>query len=97
MYLISKKVQFKKDKTEAEDGVPYGFGFFHFVFATGAMYFAMLLISWNPHHPMKRWTIDIGWTSTWVRIVNEWLAVCLYIWMLVAPIVCKSRQTTESV
>ena len=25
-----------------------------------------------------RWTIDVGWTSTWVRIVNEWLAVCVY-------------------
>ncbi|GKB96116.1 probable serine incorporator [Tanacetum coccineum] len=24
------------------------------------------------------WTIDVGWTSTWVRIVNEWLAVCVY-------------------
>lgn len=25
-----------------------------------------------------RWTIDVGWTSTWVRIVNEWIAVCVY-------------------
>lgn len=25
-----------------------------------------------------RWTIDVGWTSTWVRIVNEWLAVGVY-------------------
>ncbi|CAL5339336.1 unnamed protein product [Camellia sinensis] len=92
------QVQFKKKERESEDDVPYGFGFFHFVFATGAMYFAMLLIGWNTHHTMKRWTIDVGWTSTWVRIVNEWLAVCLYIWMLVAPIVWKSRQSVaESV
>lgn len=60
------------------DDVPYGYGFFHFVFATGAMYFAMLLIGWNSHHPMRKWTIDVGWTSTWVKIVNEWLAVCVY-------------------
>ncbi|CAL5400323.1 unnamed protein product [Camellia sinensis] len=72
------QVQFKKKERESEEDVPYGFGFFHFVFATGAMYFAMLLIGWNTHHTMKRWTIDVGWTSTWVRIVNEWLAVCLY-------------------
>ncbi|GMP59961.1 hypothetical protein CsSME_00023027 [Camellia sinensis var. sinensis] len=92
------QVQFKKKERESEEDVPYGFGFFHFVFATGAMYFAMLLIGWNTHHTMKRWTIDVGWTSTWVRIVNEWLAVCLYIWMLVAPIVWKSRQSVaESV
>lgn len=27
---------------------------------------------------MCRWTIDVGWTSTWVRILNELLAACLY-------------------
>lgn len=25
-----------------------------------------------------RWSIDVGWTSTWVKIVNEWLAAGLY-------------------
>nr|XP_011458210.1 PREDICTED: probable serine incorporator isoform X2 [Fragaria vesca subsp. vesca] len=95
--IDSKCFQFKKDETESEDDVPYGYGFFHFVFATGAMYFAMLLIGWNTNHSMKKWTIDVGWTSTWVRIVNEWIAVCVYLWMLVAPIIWKSRQTTESI
>lgn len=50
----SNKLQFKKDDVPEEDDVPYGYGFFHFVFATGAMYFAMLLIGWNPNHTMKR-------------------------------------------
>lgn len=95
--IDSQCFQFRKGETRLEDDVPYGYGFFHFVFATGAMYFAMLLISWNPHHTMKRWTIDVGWTSTWVRIVNEWLAVCVYLWMLVAPVIWKCRQTAESV
>ncbi|KAI8570993.1 hypothetical protein RHMOL_Rhmol01G0082200 [Rhododendron molle] len=95
--IDSQCFQFKKDVKESEDDVPYGFGFFHFVFATGAMYFAMLLISWNSHHTAKKWTIDVGWTSTWVRILNELLAACLYAWMLVAPSVWKSRQTAGSV
>ncbi|KAG9140812.1 hypothetical protein Leryth_022540 [Lithospermum erythrorhizon] len=97
--IDSQCFQFRKDNDkQEEDDVPYGYGFFHLVFATGAMYFAMLLISWNSHHSMKKWTIDVGWTSTWVRIVNEWLAVCVYIWMLVAPIIrkWKSSQTGES-
>jgi hypothetical protein len=34
----------KGDKAAEEDDAPYGYGFFHFVFATGAMYFAMLLV-----------------------------------------------------
>ena len=58
--IDSQCFQFKKDANsqgeveEKEDDVPYGYGFFHFVFATGAMYFAMLLIGWNTHHPMKK-------------------------------------------
>ncbi|KAM1046887.1 hypothetical protein ACFX2I_026280 [Malus domestica] len=76
--IDSKCFQFRKDETESEDDVPYGYGFFHFVFATGAMYFGMLLIGWNTHQSMRRFTIDVGWASTWVRIVNEWIAVCVY-------------------
>ncbi|XP_022749784.1 probable serine incorporator isoform X2 [Durio zibethinus] len=76
--IDSQCFQFRKKETPAEDALPYGYGFFHFVFATGAMYFAMLLIGWNTHHTIKKWTIDVGWTSTWVRIVNEWLAICVY-------------------
>ncbi|KAF3441937.1 hypothetical protein FNV43_RR15853 [Rhamnella rubrinervis] len=94
--IDSQCFQFRKGKIESEDDVPYGYGFFHFVFATGAMYFAMLLIGWNTHHAIKKWTIDVGWTSTWVRAINEWLAVCVYLWMLVAPVIWKSRQTAES-
>ncbi|RDY05933.1 Serine incorporator 3 [Mucuna pruriens] len=91
--IDSKCFQFRKDRTPTEDDVPYGYGFFHFVFATGAMYFAMLLIGWNSHHSMRKWTLDVGWTSTWVKIVNEWLAVCVYLWMLIAPIIWNSRHT----
>ncbi|GAB4832948.1 hypothetical protein Ancab_006968 [Ancistrocladus abbreviatus] len=93
--IDSQCFQFMKARVKAEDDVQYGYGFFHFVFATGAMYFAMLLIGWNTHHSMRKWTIDVGWTSTWVRIVNEWLAACVYIWMLVAPVILKKRQAGE--
>ncbi|KAH9625371.1 hypothetical protein KSS87_015200 [Heliosperma pusillum] len=93
--IDSQCFQFLKKETEEEEDVQYGYGFFHLVFATGAMYFAMLLVGWNSHHHMKKWTIDVGWTSTWVRIVNEWLAACVYIWMLVAPVILKNRQVSE--
>ncbi|KAJ1393503.1 Serine incorporator/TMS membrane protein [Sesbania bispinosa] len=53
--IDSKCFQIRKDDTPAEDDVPYGYGFFHFVFATGAMYFAMLLIGWNSHHSMRKY------------------------------------------
>ncbi|KAI3865693.1 hypothetical protein MKW92_033408 [Papaver armeniacum] len=94
--IDSKSFQFRKDEKQDENDVPYGYGFFHFVFSVGAMYFSMLLIGWNSHHTMQKWTIDVGWTSAWVRIVNEWLAACVYIWMLVAPLVWKQRQTGDN-
>ena len=43
-----------------------------------------------------RWTIDVGWASTWVRVVNEWLAAIVYIWMVIAPIVWKGGQVGSS-
>ncbi|XP_047057759.1 probable serine incorporator isoform X1 [Lolium rigidum] len=90
-------VQFKRTETESEDDdIPYGFGFFHFVFAMGAMYFAMLFLGWNAHQKMEKWTIDVGWASAWVRIGNEWLAAIAYIWMIISPIVWKSRQVVSS-
>ncbi|KAK9715310.1 hypothetical protein RND81_06G156300 [Saponaria officinalis] len=85
----------KETDDDVDDNVEYGYGFFHFVFAMGAMYFAMLLIGWNTHHPMQKWTIDVGWTSTWVRIVNEWLAAFVYIWMLVSPVILQSKKAVS--
>ncbi|CAL9123421.1 unnamed protein product [Musa acuminata var. zebrina] len=76
--IDSKCLQFRKTEADLEDDVPYGYGFFHFVFAMGAMYFAMLFVGWNAHNTMQKWTIDVGWVSTWVRIVNEWVAILVY-------------------
>ncbi|CAN1144676.1 Probable serine incorporator [Linum perenne] len=45
--MDSKSFQFRKEEMEEEDDIPYDYGFFHLVFALGAMYFAMLFISWN--------------------------------------------------
>ncbi|XP_042398429.1 probable serine incorporator isoform X1 [Zingiber officinale] len=88
---------FKKTEAESEDEVPYGYGFFHFVFAMGAMYFAMLFVGWNSKNTMPKWTIDVGWTSTWVRIVNEWVATLVYFWMLIAPLFWKSKTEADPV
>ncbi|PKA53829.1 hypothetical protein AXF42_Ash011308 [Apostasia shenzhenica] len=77
--IDSKCFQFKKkSEVASDDDVPYGYGFFHFVFAVGSMYFGMLFIGWDAHKSMQRWTIDVGWASTWVRVVNEWLAALVY-------------------
>ncbi|KAG0595085.1 hypothetical protein M758_UG138000 [Ceratodon purpureus] len=78
--IDSKSFSFKKrDEVQEDEKLPYSYGFFHFVFAMGAMYFAMLFVGRNLHQTMHKWSIDVGWTSTWVKIVNHWLAAALYI------------------
>ncbi|XP_062194665.1 uncharacterized protein LOC133897016 isoform X2 [Phragmites australis] len=93
--IDSKCLQFKKAEAE-EDDIPYGFGFFHFVFAMGAMYFAMIFVGWNANQTMEKWAIDVGWASTWVRVGNEWLAAIVYLWMMIAPIIWRSSQVGSS-
>ncbi|KAL4591032.1 hypothetical protein LXL04_003980 [Taraxacum kok-saghyz] len=74
----SQTFQLKKQEDQMEDDIPYRYGFFHLVFSLGAMYFAMLFISWNLDSSTRKWSIDVGWASTWVKIVNEWFAATIY-------------------
>ncbi|KAM7261508.1 hypothetical protein ACFE04_008875 [Oxalis oulophora] len=89
--IDSQSFQFKQDKAKSEDDIPYDYGFFHLVFSLGAMYFAMLFISWNLENSPRKWSIDVGWTSTWVKIVNEWFAATIYLWKLLSPIVRQPK------
>ncbi|KAK9072432.1 hypothetical protein SSX86_008866 [Deinandra increscens subsp. villosa] len=87
----SETFQLKKQEDQMEDDIPYAYGFFHLVFSLGAMYFAMLFISWNLDSSTKKWSIDVGWASTWVKIVNEWFAATIYLWKLISPIVRQPK------
>ncbi|KAK9725551.1 hypothetical protein RND81_05G153000 [Saponaria officinalis] len=89
--IDSESFQFRKDKVQEEDDIPYKYGFFHLVFSLGAMYFAMLFINWNLNSSTRKWSIDVGWASTWVKIVNEWLAAAIYMWKLLSPVVRQAK------
>ena len=52
--FLSLKIP-RKDGSGTDNKAPYSYGYFHFVFATGAMYFAMLFIGWNPHRIMHKY------------------------------------------
>ncbi|KAI7725428.1 hypothetical protein M8C21_020250 [Ambrosia artemisiifolia] len=89
--IDSQTFQLKKQEYQMEDDIPYSYGFFHLVFSLGAMYFAMLFISWNLDSSTRKWSIDVGWASTWVKIVNEWFAATIYLWKLISPIVRQPK------
>ncbi|XAR62739.1 hypothetical protein NMG60_11017600 [Bertholletia excelsa] len=89
----SQSFQFRKDKVKQEDDIPYNYGFFHMIFSLGAMYFAMLFINWNLDSSTRKWSIDVGWASTWVKIINEWFAATVYLWKLIYPVVKQIKIT----
>ncbi|KAL2230182.1 UNVERIFIED_CONTAM: Serine incorporator 2 [Sesamum indicum] len=97
--IDSQTFQFRKNGAQLlEDDVPYSYGFFHLVFSLGAMYFAMLFISWNLGSLTRKWSIDVGWASTWVKIVNEWFAATIYceyrsltVWKLIFPVLKETK------
>jgi hypothetical protein len=47
-------LQFNNTTELQDDDVPYGYGFFHLVFALGAMYIGMLFVGWNAHKTMEK-------------------------------------------
>ncbi|XP_059652317.1 uncharacterized protein LOC132299604 [Cornus florida] len=89
--IDSQSFQFRKDEVQQEDDIPYKYGFFHLIFSLGAMYFAMLFISWNLDSSTRKWSIDVGWASMWVKIVNEWFAATIYLWKLIYPVVKQTK------
>ncbi|CAA0816703.1 Serinc-domain containing serine and sphingolipid biosynthesis protein [Striga hermonthica] len=102
--IDSQSFQLRKNGSKLlEDDIPYGYGFFHLVFSLGAMYFAMLFISWNLGSLTRKWSIDVGWASTWVKIVNEWFAATIYMWKLIFPVLKEAKvvnhdeESTEQV
>ncbi|KAL5215738.1 hypothetical protein ABZP36_007139 [Zizania latifolia] len=93
--IDTRSFQFRNDDLQSEEDVPYSYEIFHIVFAVGAMYFAMLFINWELNHPTRKWSIDVGWASTWVKIINEWFAASIYIWRLVSPVVWRKQSAND--
>ncbi|KAJ1701940.1 hypothetical protein LUZ63_001719 [Rhynchospora breviuscula] len=93
--IDTRSFQFRKDQLQLEDDIPYNYGIFHFVFAMGSMYFAMLFISWDLNHPTREWSMDVGWASTWIKIINEWFAASIYLWKLLSPVMSKKVEDGE--
>ncbi|GER31381.1 serinc-domain containing serine and sphingolipidbiosynthesis protein [Striga asiatica] len=94
--IDSQSFQLRKNGSKLlEDDIPYGYGFFHLVFSLGAMYFAMLFISWNLGSLTRKWSIDVGWASTWVKIVNEWFAATIYLWKLIFPVLKETKVSNH--
>ncbi|KAH7522395.1 hypothetical protein FEM48_Zijuj07G0133700 [Ziziphus jujuba var. spinosa] len=90
--LEGEEIEEGKEKKENESRpVSYSYTFFHLIFALASMYSAMLLSGWTNAYESSD-LIDVGWTSTWVRIATEWVTAALYVWSLIAPLILPDRE-----
>ena len=70
--IDSQCFRFKKDvcsEGEEEDGVPYGCGFFHFVFATSV--FTCIIFSFYVNYSHPRRSVKISKRPLWSGRVSE--------------------------
>ncbi|OQR91827.1 serine incorporator-like [Achlya hypogyna] len=59
---------------------------FHLIMVFGGLYMAMVLTQWGSLHGLAD---DV---NMWVQIASQWIVLLLYVWTLVAPRVCTSRD-----
>jgi len=80
------------DETE---GTSYNYSFFHLSFALGGMYVCMLLTNWMTISGVRdesQYGVDSGYGSVWVKMATSWVAIGLYLWALVAPVILPDRE-----
>lgn len=83
-----------QDEVEDEHERPtYSYFFFHIIFALAAMYVGQLLTNWHTISGTNDGIIvDYGEASVWVKVVTGWVAILLYVWTIIAPVIFPDRD-----
>lgn len=74
-----------------EDGVTYNYTFFHLSLCMASLYIMMTLTNWympDTDYQVMRSTMP----AVWVKISSSWTGLAIYLWTLVAPLVCSGRD-----
>eukprot|EP01135_Chromosphaera_perkinsii_P004146 Nk52_evm53s270 gene=Nk52_evmTU53s270 len=78
---------------DEKDGVTYNYSFFHLIFFLACLYVTMLLTDWQTLGGSDASVhIGHGWASVWVKVISSWLALGIYVWTMVAPLILEDRS-----
>jgi len=89
-----EKEEEAKASVDPDEPVTYNFSRFHFVFALGILYIAMLMSDWRVVYRPGEDTaqIDSGLASVWVKVVSSWVGNLLFLWTLMGPLLFPDRD-----
>ncbi|KPP74219.1 serine incorporator 5-like [Scleropages formosus] len=77
---------------DEREGTVYSYSFFHFVFFLGSLYVMMTVTNWFHYDNAKiERLLDGSWSVFWIKMASCWVCLLLYLWTLVAPMVCPKR------
>ena len=74
------------EEQSVEDAPKQSMVVFHLIMATGAVYMSMLLTNWGTVSGHK------SDAQMWVSIISQWISITVYVWTIVAPKICTSRE-----
>ena len=70
---------------------------FQAIVLIATLYYPMLITNWGDPivNSDRSDFFKANWASFWVKIAAQWACMLLYLWSLVAPMICKGRDFTS--
>lgn len=74
-----------------KDGVKYSYAAFHFMLCLASLYIMLTLTNW--YSPVAEFqSVTSKWPVVWVKMASSWVCLAVYVWTLVAPLLCPNRD-----